>query len=67
MCCCFILTSNQAKMLSKMLLPSLLLLATAVSSAKTDESKAKKPNVLFILTDDQDWHMESIVSSCPPS
>ena len=21
---------------------------------------AKKPNILFILTDDQDWHMESL-------
>lgn len=20
----------------------------------------KKPNILFILTDDQDWHMESV-------
>ena len=24
----------------------------------------QKPNILFILTDDQDWHMESLV---PPS
>lgn len=23
---------------------------------------AKKPNILFILTDDQDWHYNSLVS-----
>jgi hypothetical protein len=22
---------------------------------------AKQPNILFILTDDQDWHMQSLV------
>jgi hypothetical protein len=28
-------------------------------------ASAKKPNFLFILTDDQDWHMESLVRCIP--
>jgi hypothetical protein len=33
-----------------------LLLAGAIAAS------VKKPNILFILTDDQDWHMQSMVS-----
>lgn len=38
----------------------LLLQAWAVAVAAVD-----KPNILFILTDDQDWHMQSLVNDIP--
>lgn len=37
------------------LLSSLLLFSGSLAAAET-----KRPNILFILTDDQDWHMESV-------
>ncbi len=41
-------------MLSKILLTLAVAAAPAIAATK-------KPNILFVLTDDQDWHMESIV------
>jgi N-acetylglucosamine-6-sulfatase len=38
----------------------LALLALITAAATVDEVAKKKPNLLFILTDDQDWHMHSL-------
>jgi len=37
------------------------LFKSAVLLAGLQGAVAKKPNILFILTDDQDWHMKSLV------
>ena len=37
-----------------------LLLASALSLSTILQAQAKKPNILFVLTDDQDWHMQSL-------
>lgn len=34
--------------------------AGKVDSSSSDSNTNKRPNILFILTDDQDWHMESV-------
>jgi arylsulfatase A-like enzyme len=35
-------------------------LSTAVSLALVGLALAKRPNIVFVLTDDQDWHMQSL-------
>lgn len=42
-----------------------VIVAGAATWTAASAVASTKPNILFILTDDQDWHMESIVGRQP--